>query len=246
MAPAVSVEAGSLRGINVRRFHFGRRGMKKGKAANYVGQLRRLYTGVVADALDAEGFRDQVMAHTVRPLAPEMVVCGTARTVLCAPVFAASGEPYAQEIRAVDSLQPLEVLAVTTGGVTTASFWGELLSTAAVARGAAGVVIDGFTRDARQILAMGFPVFATGFHPGDSLGRMDVIGVNVPIRCGGVLVEPGDYILGDLDGVVVVPARAISTVLLAAQRKVEEEDRVREELRAGTKVSDTFERHRVL
>lgn len=219
---------------------------KGGEARGYVERLRKLYTGVVADVLDAEGYRDQVMAHTVRPLTPEMVVCGIARTVLCAPVFAASGEPYAEEIRAVDSLQPLEVLAVTTGGVTTASFWGELLSTAAVTRGATGVVIDGFTRDVRQILAMAFPVFSTGFHPGDSLGRMDVIGVNVPIRCAGVLVEPGDYILGDIDGVVVVPAKAISATLSAAQKKVEDEDRVREELQSGKTVTDTFEKYHVL
>jgi len=208
--------------------------------------LGKLYTAVVADVLDAEGYRDQVMAHTVRPLAPKMVVCGLARTVLCVPVFEVLGDPYAEEIRAVDSLQSLEVLTVTTGGVTTASFWGELLTTAAVARGARGVVIDGFTRDVRQILEMGLPTFVTGFHPGDSLGRMDVIKVNVPIRCAGVLVQPGDYVLGDIDGVVVVPAQAISAVLTAAERKVEEEDRVREELQSGKTVSDTFEKYHVL
>jgi len=130
-------------------------------ARGYVERLRRLYAAVVGDVLDAEGFREQVMAHTLRPLAPEMAVCGIARTVLCVPVFAASGEPYAEEIRAVDSLQPLEVLVATTGGVTTASFWGELLSTAAVARGAAGAVVDGFTRDVKRIPATRFTPYST-------------------------------------------------------------------------------------
>ncbi len=220
--------------------------MANQKQKRFLERLGKLYSAVVADVVDAEGCREQVMAHTVRPLAPEMVLCGIARTVLCVPVFEATGDPYANEIRAVDSLQPHEVLAVTTGGVTTASFWGELLTTAAMARGANGVIIDGFTRDVKRILEMNLPTFVTGYHPGDSLGRMEVIGVNVPIRCGGVLVNPGDYILGDVDGVVVVPAHVISTVLAAADKKVKDEDKVREELRAGKTVSDTFDKYHVL
>ena len=98
------------------------------------------------------------------------------------------------------------------------SFWGELLSTAARYRGCRGVVIDGYTRDTRAIIAMGFPVFCRGIHPADSLGRLDVAAHDVPIHCGGVLVGPGDLILADDDGVVAIP-QAVAEQALDARRR---------------------------
>src|ERR1700694_5084045 len=114
-------------------------------------------------------------------------------------------EPYAVEMECIDALMRGDVLVATTGGDRGSALWGELLSTAARARGAVGVVTDGLTRDAARILDMDFPVFAAGFSPLDSKGRLDGIAHGIPIRLGECLVRPGDYVFGDIDGIVVVP-----------------------------------------
>ena len=211
-----------------------------------VERLSRLYSGVLADSLDRLDVRDHVMAHTLRPLWPEALVVGRALTVLAVEVYARTEPPYAGEIAAVDALRPGAVLVATTNGATSAALWGELLSTAAQARGARGAVVDGFTRDARKIRERGFPVFTTGVHPADSAGRLDVIAHDVPIRCGGVLVQPGDYIFGDFDGVVVIPADLAPEVVRLAEEKVRAENHLRDDLRAGMRVHDAFAKHGVL
>src|SRR3954470_23818713 len=173
------------------------------RPAEWVDRLAQLYTPVVADVLDKIGFRSQSMYPRVRPLWPEAKAAGFALTVQTVPARdVVPAHPYAGELAAVDSLAACDVLVVSESAC---SFWGELLSTAAKYRGCRGVVLDGPTRDSGAILEMGFPVFHNGFHPADSLGRLDVVGHNIPIDCGGVLVYPGDLILADRDGVVSVP-----------------------------------------
>ena len=172
----------------------------------WADRLAKLYTPVVADVLDKLGFRNQSLHPRVRPLWPEAKAAGFALTVQTVPAReTVPAAPYAGELAAVDSLLAGDMLVVSESGT---SFWGELLSTAAKYRGCRGVVLDGPTRDSRAILAMGFPVFHVGFHPADSLGRLDVVGHNIPVSCGGVLVYPGDLVLADHDGVVVVPFAA--------------------------------------
>src|SRR5438105_11524686 len=126
------------------------------------------------------------------------------------------------------------------------SYWGELLSTAARYRGCRGVVIDGFTRDTRAIADMGFPVFCRGVHPADSLGRLDVLAHNVPIVCGGVTVLPGDLVLADHDGVVVLPQAVAEQALQAAEEKVRGENLVRQKLAEGMSATEAFRRYGVL
>src|SRR5437867_6501864 len=161
----------------------------------WVDRLAKLYTPVVADVLDRLGFRNQSLHARIRPLWPEAKAAGFALTVQTVPAReTAPAHPYAGELAAVDALQPGDMLVVSESAC---SFWGELLSTAATYRGCRGVVLDGPTRDSAAILKMGFPVFHAGFHPADSLGRLDVVGHNLPISCGGVLVHPGDLVLAD-------------------------------------------------
>jgi 4-hydroxy-4-methyl-2-oxoglutarate aldolase len=126
------------------------------------------------------------------------------------------------------------------------SFWGELLSTAANFRGCRGVVLDGPTRDSGAIRAMGFPVFHVGFHPADSLGRLDVVAHNVPIESGGVLVYPGDLILADHDGVVVLPHAAADETLRLAEEKVSGENLVRKALAGGMSTTEAFKKYGIL
>ncbi|MCY3721781.1 MAG: RraA family protein [Candidatus Poribacteria bacterium] len=207
---------------------------------------QQLYAAVISDALDAVGYREQALRHTVRPLHPEAVVVGRAMPVQCVDVYEIPDEPYQQEIAAVDSLKQDDVFVCSTNQSTRNCIWGELLSTAARARGARGAIIDGFVRDARQILAMGFPVFTTGLSPVDSSGRGDVVAYNVPIECGGVMVNPGDIVFGDADGVVVIPRTVEIDVLEAAFAKVAGENRTRDELRAGATLREVYDKYGIL
>src|SRR5262249_26357356 len=124
--------------------------------------------------------------------------------------------------------------------------WGELLTTASRARGAVGAVTDGFVRDVRGIRAAKFPVFHGGVAPLDSKGRGKVADIDVPIECGGVRIEPGDLIFGDVDGVVAVPRKIEEEVLSRAFAKVAGENSTRDELMRGAKLKDVFDRYGVL
>jgi len=205
-----------------------------------------LYAAVVADALDGLGLHDQAMAARLRPIVPAMRLVGRAHTVLTADVYERPADPYRLEIAAVDALAPGDVLVAATNGSERTCFWGELLSTAAVARGAVGCAIDGYCRDGLRIAAMGFPVFCTGFRPVDSSWRSTVVAYGDPIECGGVRVEPGDVVVGDFDGLVVVPRARLAEVVAAARAKVEGEDRSRDLLRQGALLRDVYDRFGVL
>lgn len=207
---------------------------------------KHLYAAVISDALDATGFREQAMQHTIRPLLPETVVVGRAMPVLCLDVYEIPDEPYQQEIAAVDSLKQDDVLVCSTNGSTRICFWGELLSTAARARGARGAVIEGFIRDVRKIMQMQFPIFTTGITPVDSNGRGEVVAYNVPIECGGVTVNPGDIVFGDADGVVVIPQSVETQVIEAALEKVSAENRTRDALQEGATLREVYDAFGIL
>src|SRR5215217_5943086 len=156
---------------------------------------KRLYAAVLSDVLDGMGLREQAMKSFVRPLDEASVLFGRARTGLYMPVYEVrEGEnPYEVEIALVDDLKPGDVAVLACGGPTDRiAPWGELLSTAAVARGASGCVTDGLVRDVRAIRAMGFPVFHGGIGPLDSKGRGKIIALDVPVEIAGVKVCSGD------------------------------------------------------
>lgn len=205
-----------------------------------------LYVAVVSDALDAHGYRNQALSHKIRPLLPTTVVVGRALPVLCLETYEIPEHPYHEEIAAVDSLKQNDVLICSTNGSTRICFWGELLSTAARARGARGGIIEGFIRDVRAIMEMGFPIFTTGISPVDSNGRGEVIAYNVPIECGGVTVNPGDIVFGDADGVVVIPQSVENQVIQAALDKVSGENRTRDALLEGATLRQVYDEFGIL
>lgn len=207
---------------------------------------RNLYTAVLADALDELGYREQAMRETIRPLSPDLVFAGWARTILCMDVHYINDDPYKVEIEALDSLLPGEVAVVATGDSKRNAPWGELLSTAALSRGARGAVIDGLVRDVKKIQSLGFPVFATGIKPVDSRGRGIVIDYNVPVDCQGVVVTPGDLVVADFDGVVVVPSAAVTEAVRLATDKVSRENSSRRELMNGMLLRDVYNKYGVL
>jgi regulator of RNase E activity RraA len=208
----------------------------------------KLFTSVLSDCLDAAGHRNQAMQARIRPLDDVLVLCGRARTAAYMDVYdAPEGEnPYELEIQLIDDLKPDEVPLFSCGATGRIAPWGELLSTAARARGAAGVVMDGLTRDIRQIREMKFPVFAGGIGPLDSKGRGKITAVDVPVEVGGARVCPGDLVFGDADGVVVVPRSVEDRVIAAALEKVSGENATREALARGEKLADVFKRHGIL
>lgn len=205
-----------------------------------------LYVSVVSDILDSLGFLDQAMSADLRPIDQDMRIVGRAHTVLTADVYERPAEPYKLEIESVDALKEGDVMVACTNGSQRTCFWGELLSTAAQARGATGCVIDGHTRDVLRIRAMGFPVFCTGFRPVDSSYRSSVIAYNVPVTVGGVLVNPGDIIFGDVDGIVVIPKHVLEQVVAKAREKAESENRSREMLREGKLLQEVYDTFGVL
>jgi 4-hydroxy-4-methyl-2-oxoglutarate aldolase len=209
-------------------------------------RLRKLYPAVVSDCLDRMGHRHQVMAPHIRPLYPQAKLAGFAMTVHCVNIDAMPANEddyYKGELQAVDSLRAGDVMVVST---CNGSYWGELLATASRYRGAAGIVADAYTRDTDRLIEMQFPTFVAGILATDSLGRIDIDQVQVPIECGGVAVKPDDLVLADYDGVVVVPAEVAEEAISRSEEKVSGENLVREKLAEGMPVWEAFRTYGVI
>ena len=208
----------------------------------------KLFVSVLSDCLDSVGLMHQALPSRIRPLDEERVMVGRARTAAFMEVYhhEPGTHPYELEIALIDSLQPDEIPVFACSNPARVAPWGELLSTAAKARGAAGALMDGCTRDVRAIRAMGFPVFHGGIGPLDSKGRGRIMAVDVPIACAGVPIAPGDLIFGDADGVVVIPKAVEAKVLELAFEKVTGEHNTLRDLQRGDKLADVFARYGIL
>jgi 4-hydroxy-4-methyl-2-oxoglutarate aldolase len=211
--------------------------------------LATLYTAVLSDVMDELGHPNQAMKPFVRPLDDALSFIGRARTGLYADTYSVlDGEnPYELELRLVDDLEPGDVAVFACGGPTDRiAPWGELLTTAAMARGAAGCVTDGLVRDVRHIRNMKFPVFHGGIGPLDSKGRSRMIEIDRPVVCAGVRVSTGDIVFGDVDGVVAIPKSISDRVFERALDKATRESRTRDELRQGRLLSEVYAKYGVL
>ena len=208
--------------------------------------LRRVaYSAVVSDCCDQVGLRHQTMSSGIEPVSGGTeVLVGFARPARSVAVEGVPDEPYGAEIDFIDSLGPDDVVVgrVEAPG----AFWGELFSTAARARGAAGVVIDGLVRDQARIRQLGFPVFARGARPTDSLGRISIVEHDVSMEVASIRVAPGDLVVADIDGVTVVPVDAIEEVAVRTIEKATTENHARELLEGGALLRDAWDRFRVL
>ena len=182
--------------------------------------LASLYTAVVCDVLDGLGFRQQTLPVSIRPLTPVRKICGRVFPARAAPVSAIPAEPYRLEIAAVEAMSAGDVLVVDAGEERTCGFWGELLTTACLAKGVRGVVMTACTRDLWKLNDLHFPIFGLGYHPADSKGRADIVAIAEPIEITDVTIRRGDWILGDEDGVVLIPAERLTETLRLAREKV--------------------------
>ena len=209
--------------------------------------MRRHFTAaVVCDALDAEGYTRQSPRVPLKPLTASGVLIGRCKTTLWAEMAHADPRPYELELRAVDSCMPDDVFVCAASGSMRSGIWGELLSTAARNRGCVGVVADGAVRDLARMRRMPFPVFARGSILYDSRDRQRVIDFDVPVEIDGVAFAPGDLVVADDDGVVVVPRKIESAVVRRAWEKVDAENEVRDAIAAGMGAADAFHKFGVL
>jgi 4-hydroxy-4-methyl-2-oxoglutarate aldolase len=208
--------------------------------------LDSLYSPVVADVLDGLGFRRQVLSPQVRALTPVQRISGRVFPARARTVDEIPAEPYKLEIAAVENMRAGDVLLVDAGDDRTCGFWGELLTTACLYKGVRGVVMTACTRDLWKIKELNFPVFGLGCHPADSKGRADIVAIGDPITIAGVATKRGDFVLGDEDGVVIVPAEVAGEAVRLAQKKASEENVVRAALALGMPMGEAFRKYGVL
>lgn len=186
-------------------------------------------TGNLSDAMGKRGN----MHSSIKPVYLSAKMAGIAVTAACYP-----GDNLTIH-KAMEIAAPGSILVVNAVGFTEAGLFGDIMALACQIKGIAGAVIDGGCRDIEEIEQIGFPVFARGVNPGgtvkETLGAIDV-----PIQCGGVLVTPGDIVVGDRDGVVVVPSERAEEVLDRARKIIARETGIRELLRQGKSTVEIF------
>jgi len=209
-----------------------------------------IYVAAVCDILDELGYRNQAMHQRLRPLLPDIRNCGfigRARTFRWMETdYILEDNPYGLEIEAMDSLKEGDVVVHSSDHSGNNAPWGELMSTIAKRKRVAGCVCDSQIRDCIKIIEMGFPVYYSGIRPLDSKGRAVVMDYDVPVRCGDVLVNPGDIIYADFDGIAVVPRIVENEVFKMAKEKVTRENLSREELLKGKSLREVFNKYQSL
>lgn len=204
-------------------------------------RYRAVYVAAVADALDDRGLWHQIIDRRIQPLTAEMRVAGPAFTMLGRPERS-TDRSIRKGVAAVDAVRPNTVVVMDCSGEEVTGHWGELLTNGTLVRGGTGAVIDGGIRDTSAILALNFPVFCKFRSPADAKGRWNVIDFDCPVTLGGVAVRPGDFIVGDADGVVVVPEPLAGEILHEAEQIVAEESEVRRRVLKKESVADLYMR----
>ncbi len=204
----------------------------------------KLFSAVIADVLDDHGYLHQTLPASIRPLRDSWKLVGHAMTVLGEDIDTPD-DPYGVMFDALDDLKPDEIF-LETGGAHNYALWGELMATAARARGAVGAIFYGAVRDTQGLLAMDFPVFCTARSPQDQKGRGRVIAYRTTIQIEDVTIQSGDLVVADMDGLVVIPQQVEQSVIDAALEKVSAENVVREELRSGQLTKVVYAKYGVL
>lgn len=210
-----------------------------------------LFTAVIGDVLDQRGYRDQFLPAGVAPLVPGTRLVGRAMTVLETPYAEGSGrgpvsdKPFGLMFEALDDLKPDEIY-ITDGTSLNCALWGGLMSTRAMHLKAAGAILNGYVRDTPEIRKLGFPVFSRGAYAQDQGVRGKVVDYRMPLQIGAVLINDGDLIVADDEGVLIVPKEVEDEVIMAAEEKVATENEVAIAIKGGMCTVDAFRKFGVM
>lgn len=211
---------------------------------------QNLYTAVIGDVLDQHGYIHQFLPPSIRPLQSEMILAGRALTVVESDIDKVTDHQVADKLfgvmlEALDDLKMNEIY-ICTGSSHDYALWGELMTTRALHLGCAGAVMDGYLRDTKGILSLDFPCFSCGSYAQDQAVRGKVVAYRVPIKFGDVLINPGDIIFGDVDGVCVIPQAIEHEIITAALEKASMEKVVRTSLENGMSACEAFDMYKVI
>lgn len=213
-----------------------------------------LFTALVGDVLDKMGYYHQFLPQRIKPLSVDMIIFGKAMPVLEADFFNEQADssnnhsinkPFGLMFEALDSLQQGEVY-ICTGASLRYALWGGLMTTRAQKLKAAGAILDGYSRDTKEVLRLNFPTFSCGTYAQDQGPRGKVVDYRIPIEIEGVRINPGDIIYGDRDGVVVVPAQIGEEVFEKAIEKARGEKGVCKALEAGMTTVEAFNKYGIM
>jgi len=213
-----------------------------------------LFSAVVGDIMDKLGYFHQFLSPQIIPLQEDMVVVGRAMPVLEADSFgeispntrnSVMSKPFGLMLEALDDLKKNEVY-ICTGSSPKYALWGELMSARAMECGAIGAVVDGYSRDTTGILKLGFPVFSYGSYAQDQGPRGKVIDYRVPVEMNGVLINPGDIVFGDRDGVCLIPQTIENEVVEAALEKARGEKVVLKAIQNGMSATEAFAKYGIM
>jgi len=199
-------------------------------------------TASLSDSLDRLGAR-RFMSHEIKPLGRFNRIAGPAVTIKDTP--ATEKEIPLLAMQAIDSASEGSIIVRSVEGTDARdiALWGGLMSQAAKVKGIQAAVLDGGVRDVIEAEEMKFPIYARSVVPSTSVGRTKVSAINVPIQCGGVTVAPGDIVVGDADGVVVIPKQKLRETLKLAREIDETEKSEVVELRRGSKMSEVIKKY---
>lgn len=215
---------------------------------------KNVYSGIICDVLDQMGYREQALNNKINGLNDDTVIFGPAFTSIGTTVYSMPEHPLIAQTKVVDQLGEGEIYVLVTRGEYNCAVFGEIFATRVMKKGGAGVLLDAYARDLKELKSMslngsnGFPVFFRGKSPLTSKGRCEINECQIPITMEGackysVTINPGDYIFGDVDGVVIIPKDVIMEVLEKSFETIEKENETRAGLLAGKSLQEVYEIH---
>ena len=200
------------------------------------------YTGAISDILDELGYPHQVLPSGIQSVQPGQTIAGRALTVHGEPAAGLARDEYFRPfLTMLGAIGPGDVVVIQPNDASIAHF-GELSCETAKFRGGRGAVIDGGIRDIDYILKLGFPVFSRYQTPQDIVSRWRLVDYNVPITIGDVSIQPGDFVVGDRDGVVLIPQSVAEEVISKAEEVIHTEDAVRKAILEGVHPVEAYEK----
>ncbi|MEC3907886.1 RraA family protein [Tamlana sp. 2201CG12-4] len=226
----------------------------KNDEALFVAAKKELFTAVVGDAMDKMNLLHQFLPQKIHPLKSDMFLIGRAMPVLEADTFEElsvgsqnplMAKPFGLMLEALDDLKKNEVY-ICSGASPSYALVGELMMTRAKILGAAGAVVNGYSRDTFGMLELGLPVFSYGNYAQDQGPRGKVIDFRVPIEMDGVRINPGDIVVGDIDGVCIVPQEHEEEVFLRAFEKARGEKTVLKAIQNGMSAVDAWNKYQIM